>query len=74
MPRAVKRDCQFVRLTKKIFGRLKQVTSVKRSSLSRSLSAAGGTRTIFIIRSYIQDRLKYGLKKSRTNQKAALAS
>ncbi|KYN26938.1 hypothetical protein ALC57_03279 [Trachymyrmex cornetzi] len=29
-------------------------------------------RPVFIVRSYIQDRLKYGLKKSRTNQKAAL--
>jgi len=29
---------------------------------------------VFIIKSYIQDRFKYGLKKSRTNKKAALAS
>jgi len=29
---------------------------------------------VFIVRSYIQDRLKYSLKKSQTNQKAALTS
>jgi len=32
---------------------------------------AGIHRLVFTVRSYIQDRLKYGLKKSRTNQKAA---
>ena len=35
---------------------------------------AGIHRLVFTVRSYIQDRLKYGLKKSRTNQKTALAS
>jgi len=36
--------------------------------ISYSFYCAQGLKLVFIVRSYIQDRLKYGLKKTVTNQ------
>jgi len=38
------------------------------------LASSNSLWPVFIIKSYIQDRFKYDLTKSRTNQKVAVAS